>query len=74
MISIPKEKIKTEKTTSTQKHQQGITIEDARKLASFSDWNEEQLSELVNYLKSFCLISYKIWSDKQKQIPQSRAG
>jgi hypothetical protein len=46
---------------------QGISIEDAQQLESFRNWNEEQLSELVLTIKTFCRISYSIWSESNTQ-------
>jgi hypothetical protein len=46
---------------------QGISIEDAQQLESFRNWNEEQLTELVLTIKTFCRISYSIWSESNTQ-------
>ena len=46
---------------------QGISIEDAQQLDSFKNWDEEQLSELVLTIKTFCRVSYSIWSESNTQ-------
>lgn len=63
-----------EQKTKTKKDRQGITIEDAQELETFNDWNEEQLAEFILTLKSFCNISYQIWSKEQQKCNPIRAA
>lgn len=74
MSLTPNENIFTPKVQHQNKSKQGITIEDARQLETFKDWNEEQLEELVSTLKSFCNISYQIWSKEQQKCNPIRAA
>lgn len=74
MSSTPNENIFNPKAQNQNKSKPGITIEDARQLETFKDWNEEQLEELINTLKSFCNISYQIWSKEQQKCNPIRAA